>query len=84
MLTVEGRPRVRGDIDRPLRGAGCRVKGIQLVSGGVPNVLTVIGDAPNVDGTFERPVFANNLSGRCMHMFDPSPLAAEWGATMSS
>ena len=41
VLTVEGRSCMRGDINRALHLPTRRIEGIQLVSGGKPDVLTV-------------------------------------------
>ena len=44
VLAVEGRSRMRGDIDRAQRLPARRIEGVQLVSGSKPDVLTVIRD----------------------------------------
>src|SRR6202048_871273 len=45
VLAVEGRPCMRGDIDRAQRLPALRIEGGQLVSGSKPDVLTVIRDS---------------------------------------
>ena len=45
VLAVEGRSRMRGDIDRAQRLPARRIEGVQLVSGSKPDVLAVIRDS---------------------------------------
>ena len=63
VLTVEGRSGMRGNIDRAQHRAAYRIEGVQLVSGGKPNVLTVIRDSIHSVGTRGRAIFTDNLGG---------------------
>jgi hypothetical protein len=61
MLSIEGRSRMRRDIDRAMHLAAQGIEGIQLVSGSEPNVLTIVGDAMDSLRTLERAVLANDF-----------------------
>src|SRR5579864_972999 len=63
VLAVEGRSRMRGDIDRAQRLPARRIDGDQLVSRGEPDVMTVIRDATHVVGTWKGSVLADDLGG---------------------
>jgi hypothetical protein len=52
---------MRGDIDRTQRLPAGRIEGLQLVSGGKPDVLTVIRDSMHVVGAWKGSVFSDNL-----------------------
>src|SRR5216684_973618 len=60
---VEGRSRMRGDIDRAHRLPARRIEGGQLVSSGKPDVLAVIRDPTHVVDTREGSVLADDLCG---------------------
>ena len=51
ILAVEGRSSVSGDVDRAQHLAARRIEGVQLVSGGKPDLLTVIRDSMHATGT---------------------------------
>ena len=55
MLTVEGRSCIRGDIDRAQRLPARRIEGVQPVSSGNLDVLTVIRDSMHVVDTGKGP-----------------------------
>lgn len=63
MLAVEGRSRMRGDIDRAQRLSARRIEGGQLVSGRKPNVLTVVRDASHVVGSRKGSILTDDLGG---------------------
>ena len=60
---VEGRSCMRGDIDRALHLPARRIEGVQLVSSGKPNVLTVIGHSSHVVGTWKGPILTDDFGG---------------------
>src|SRR5712692_3486742 len=60
---VEGGPGMRGDIERAQRLAARRIEGGQLVSGGNPDVLTVIRDAMHLVDTRKGAVLADDVGG---------------------
>jgi hypothetical protein len=61
VLAVEGRSRIRGDLDRahhvPARG----IEGVQLVSGSKPDVPTVIRDAMHMVDTRKGAILTDDL-----------------------
>ena len=61
VLAVECRSCVRGDIDRAHCLAASRIEGIQRVSSGKPDVLTVIRDSMYVVAAWKRTVFTNDF-----------------------
>jgi len=61
VLAVESGSSVRGEVDRPQHFSARRIEGVQLVSGGKPDVLTVIRDAMHRVGTLEGSVLTNNF-----------------------
>src|SRR5580704_18641644 len=67
MLSVEGRSRMRRDIDRALQLAARGIDGVQLVSGSEPNILTIVGDAIDSLCTLEGPVLADDFGGGFIH-----------------
>jgi hypothetical protein len=67
VLAVEGRSRMRGDVDRAQRLPARRVEGVQLVANGDPDVPTVIRDAMHGVGTRKGSILTNDLGGRCTH-----------------
>jgi hypothetical protein len=67
VLAVEGRSRVRGDIDRSDHVSARRIEGAQPVSGGKPDPLTVIRDSAHASDTRKGSVLSNDLSSRLLH-----------------
>jgi len=63
MLAVEGRPCMRGDIDRAQRLSIGRIEGVQLVSSSKPDTPAVIGDPVHALGTRKGSVLTHNLGG---------------------
>ena len=61
VLAVEGRPCMRGDIDRAQRLPAHRIESVQRISGGKPNVLTVIRDSMYVLGTRKGSILTDDL-----------------------
>src|SRR6476469_4433137 len=61
VATVERSPRMGRDIDRSNRCAARRIEGGQLVSGGKPDMLTVICDAGHIIHIRKRPVLTDDL-----------------------
>src|SRR5687768_16324974 len=61
MPAIEGSPGIRGDVDRALHLAACRIDGVQLVARRKPDVLPVVCDAVHLVGARERPVFLDDL-----------------------
>jgi hypothetical protein len=61
VLAVECRSRVRGDIDRTHSLAASRIEGVQRVSSGKPDVLTVIGDSMYVVAAWKGAIFTNDV-----------------------
>jgi len=61
VLAVECRSCVRGDIDRAHCLAASRIEGIQRVSSGKPDVLTVIRDSMYVVAALKRTIFTNDV-----------------------
>src|SRR5262245_3657751 len=51
VLAVEGRSRIRNDLDRAQCLSGRRVEGVEPLSSGKPDVLTVIRDSMHVVDT---------------------------------
>ena len=64
---VEGRPRMRGDLDRAQHRPARRIEGVQLASGGKPDVLTVIGNAMHVVDTRKGSVLTEDFGCRAFH-----------------
>src|SRR5262245_54966674 len=60
---VEGRSCIRGDINRAQGLTARGIEGMQLVSGGKPDVLTVIRDSVHVVDTRKRSILADDLCG---------------------
>jgi hypothetical protein len=58
---VEGRPCMRGDIDRAPRVPARRIEADQFVSSRKPDVLTVLGDSIHLVGTREGSILAADL-----------------------
>ena len=61
VLAIEGRSRMRGDINRAQRLPARRIEGVQLVSGGKPNMLTVIRDAMHVVDTRKGSILTDDF-----------------------
>src|SRR5262252_3584497 len=68
VLTVEGRAGVRRDVDRALHLSTHWIEGLQLVSGSKPDALTVVGDPVHVVDTRKRPILADDLGSRSIHV----------------
>src|SRR6267143_862433 len=62
MLAVEGRPCMRGNIDRAQDCPAGGIEGVQPVSGRKPDVLTVIGEPMHVLDARKGPIFPNDFS----------------------
>src|SRR4030095_4541987 len=58
---VEGRSRMRGDVDRAQRLATRRIERDQLVSGGDPDLLPVIRDAVHVVTAWKGAILTDDL-----------------------
>jgi hypothetical protein len=81
---VEGRSRMRGDIDRAHRRPARKIEGARFVSGRKPHVPTVKRYPMHVVDTREGSVLMGGfrpLSGSCFH---PSQRVAERGVARSS
>src|SRR5262249_27661373 len=76
VLAVEGRAGARGDVDRAHHLPTRRIEGLQLVSGGKPDVPTVVGDPVHVVDTRKRTILADDLGGRSIHV--SILVAREW------
>src|SRR6516162_3800605 len=61
VLAVERCPRVGRDIDRSQSGPARRIEGGELVSGGKPDMLTVVGHTRHVIDIRKRPIFTDDL-----------------------
>jgi hypothetical protein len=61
MLAVEGRSRVRGDIDRAQRFPARGIQGIQLGAGRKPDLPTVVRDSMYGVSTGKGPIFADDV-----------------------
>src|SRR5881409_3983861 len=61
VLAVEGRSCMCGDIDRAQRFPARRIKGVQLVSGGKPDLLTVKRDPMHLVDTREGAILTDEL-----------------------
>src|SRR5262249_21682504 len=71
VLAVERRAGVRGDVDRALHRAARRIEHVQLVAGGEPDVLAVVGDAVDALEAGKGTVFAEDFCGCGFHVFYP-------------
>src|SRR5215831_7597266 len=67
ILAVERRSCMRGDIDRAQRLAAHRIEGAQLVSGGKPDALTVVGYSTHVIDPRKGAVLTDDLGGCSAH-----------------
>jgi hypothetical protein len=67
VLSVEGRPCVRGDVERADDLPGVWIEGVQPVAGGEPHPLPVEADAVHGRHASEGTVFAKNLGGCIFH-----------------
>ena len=63
VLAVEGRSGIRDDIDRAQRLPALRIEGVQPVSRGKPDVLTVIGDSMHAVSTRKGAILPDDLGG---------------------
>src|SRR5580765_883824 len=63
VLPVEGRARMRGDVDRAQPFPAGWIEGVHLVARSEPDVLTVIRDAMHVVRARKRSIFTNDLGG---------------------
>jgi hypothetical protein len=61
VLAIEGGSRVRGDIDRALRLPARGIQGVELVSGGKPDVLTVKRNPIHALESRKGSIFAEDL-----------------------
>jgi hypothetical protein len=61
VLAVEGRARVRGDVDRAQRLAACRIDRLQRVARRKPDPLAVVGDTADAVDAGKRAVLADDL-----------------------
>src|SRR5579884_2336090 len=84
VLAIERGSGMRGDIQRAQRLAGRRIEGVQLVSGGEPDVLTVVADAMHAVGAGEGTILTDDFSSCSFHCVDPSQWEVEPGVTKSS
>src|ERR1700676_1018636 len=64
---VEGRSCMGGDIDRAQHLPARRIEGIQRVSGGKPDLLSVIGDPTHLVDTRKGSIFTENFGCRSFH-----------------
>ena len=64
---VEGRARMGGDVDLAHRLSARRVERVQLVSGGKPDVLAVIGDAIDAFDAGEGTILGDDFGGGSFH-----------------
>ena len=69
MLAVEGRSRMRGDIDRAQRLPAGRIEGVQPVAGGKPDLLAVIGDPMPMRSTPGKGPYSRMISAADCFMF---------------
>src|SRR3989440_10691995 len=67
VLAVEGRPRMRGDIDRAQRLPARRIEGVQRLSGSKPDVPAVIRDPMHALDTREGSILADDLGRWSTH-----------------
>src|SRR5882762_5540974 len=63
VLAVEGRSRMRGDLDGAQRLPARRIEGDQLVSSSKPDVLTVIRDSMHAVGARKGSILTDDLGG---------------------
>src|SRR5215468_2523027 len=63
VLAVEGSAGVRGDVDRAHHFPTRRIEGLQLVSGGKPDVPTVVGDPVHMVDPRKGSILADDFSG---------------------
>ena len=61
VLPIEGRSRMRGDIDRTQHLPACRIEGDQPVSNGKPDVLTVIRDSMHAVDTRKGSILTDDF-----------------------
>jgi hypothetical protein len=61
VLAVESRSRMRGDIKGTQRLAAHRIEGVQLVSGGNPDLLTVMRDLADAVNARKGSVLSNDV-----------------------
>jgi len=61
VLSIEGRARMRGDIDRAPRLSASGIEGNQLVSRRKPDLLTVIRDPVHAIDAWKRAVLMDYL-----------------------
>src|SRR6185436_21487 len=61
VAAVEGRSRVRGDLDRTHLLAALGVEGIQRAAGGDPDVAAVVGDAAHVVDAWKGSVLPHDF-----------------------
>src|SRR6202790_2306858 len=67
VLAVEGGSCMRGDIDRAQRLPARRIEGVQLFSGGKPDVLTVKRNPTHLVDTRKGSIFTENFGCRSFH-----------------
>ena len=67
VLAVEGRSRMRGDIDRAQRLPARGIEGVQPVSGRKPDVPTVKRDPMHLVDTRKGSIFAEDFGCRSFH-----------------
>jgi hypothetical protein len=61
MLTVEGGPCVRRDVDRAQGSAALGLQRLQFVPGGEPDLLAVVRDAPHLVDARKGSVLAHDF-----------------------
>ena len=60
-MAVESRPGMGGDLNGAGSFSARRIERIQLVAGGEPDVLAVIGDAGDLLGVWKRPILTEDF-----------------------
>src|SRR5258706_715100 len=78
VLTVEGRSCVRGDINRAQQLATRRIEGVQSVSGGKPDVLTVKRNPIHVVDARKGSIFTEDFGCRSFHASILERFPAKW------
>jgi hypothetical protein len=66
-LAIEGCSRVPRDIERAQRLPASRIERDQLVSGGEPDVLTVVRDSMHLVDTRKRSILSNDFDRGSIH-----------------
>src|ERR1700683_4570044 len=67
VLAVEGRSRMRNDIDRAQRLAAGGVEGVDLLPSRKPDILTIVRDAIHALGPRKGSVLSNDVGGGSTH-----------------